>query len=126
MLVSFIPMGLIILAATRLTSQFGYLRVVRISAFVFMIAPLLINFKLSIVTLGLFCCFLPISAFAISSIPVVNCLWTQFPKDMGKATGIAIFFFSMGSIIWSVLFMKIINPNNDKAIIDADEFSYFS
>lgn len=91
-----------------------------------MISPLLINFKLNLLTLTLFCLFLPATSFSISAIPVINCLWTQFSADRNKATALAVVFFSAGSIIWNLVFMALINPDNRIALIDDNGVAYFS
>lgn len=64
------------------------------------------------VIFNVFCVFLPISAYAISSISVINCLWTQFPKSRNKATAIAVVSFGLGGIFWNYLFTITVNPDN--------------
>jgi len=44
--------------------------------------------------------------------PVINCLWTHFPRDLSKVSGIAVLMFSLGMIFWNLLFLFIVNPDN--------------
>lgn len=77
-----------------------------------MLAPQLINFSFTLITFSIFCVFIPACTFAISSIPVINCLWTQFSEVKHKATAIAVFSFGLGAIIWNYFFTMKVNPNN--------------
>lgn len=79
---------------------------------IFAFSPYLINLGLNEVTLGLFYLFVPITCFAISSIPILNCLWSQFPNHLNKVSGSAVLFFSLGMIMWNMMFLHITNPNN--------------
>lgn len=110
-------MSLVILVATWLSNRFGYERVIRICAAIFFISPLVIHIKFTILTLVIFVLFIPVSAFAISSIPVINCLWTQFPTVMNLSTSIAVTCFGLGGVLWNILFMFINNPYNKQAQI---------
>lgn len=66
------------------------------------------------------------SCFALSSIPILNCLWSQFPKDLNKVSGSAILFFSLGMITWNILFFVIVNPDNKPAEIDEHSQAFFT
>jgi hypothetical protein len=124
MLCAVIPASFAVFLSLRLDALFGYKKVVRICACIFAFSPYLINFSLNLFTLGLFYLLVPITCFAISSIPVLNSLWSQFPKDLNKVSGAAVLFFSLGMIIWNLTFVGIINPDNIKAQIINEE-AYF-
>lgn len=112
LLCAIIPSSFAVLISTRLTKRFGYKRVIRVCAAVFAFTPFLINFKMNLLTLGFCFLLIPITSFAISSIPILNCLWSQFPKDLNKVSGFAVLFFAVGMILWNLIFMSISNPNN--------------
>lgn len=78
-LLMIIPMSLLTLFATKLSDRFGYEKVIKVCGYIFFLSPFVMYFWFNMFTLSFFCMFLPISSFAISSIPVINCLWTQFP-----------------------------------------------
>jgi hypothetical protein len=56
--------------------------------------------------------FLPFVSFAISTIPVINCLWTRFKDMKNKATAIAVISYALGGILWNYLFTLAVNPKN--------------
>jgi len=116
----------LVLLATRFSSYLGYKTVIRICAVLFTLMPLVLNFKFNFVTLAVFFVFFPITCFSLSAIPIINCLWSQFPKDLNKVSGAAILFFSLGMITWNIIFFKVVNPDNLKADIDEENQAYFS
>jgi len=75
-----------------------------------------------------FCTLLPVSAFAISSIPLINCLWTQFPYAKNKATSVAVVSFATGGALWNFLFTKFVNPHNETTTVldKASGMAFFS
>jgi hypothetical protein len=112
MLCAIIPASFAVLLSTRLTSYFGYKKVIRACALIFAFSPYLINLGLNEFTLGLFYLLIPISCFAISSIPILNCLWSQFSSDLNKVSGSAVLFFALGMIVWNLMFSGLTNPHN--------------
>jgi len=112
MLCSIIPASFTVLMSTRLAKRFGYKRVVRVSSFIFAFAPFMINFSMNLITMGLCYILIPVSCFAISSIPILNCLWSQFPNDLNKISGLAVLFFAVGMIVWNLIFLRFTNPGN--------------
>jgi len=113
-----IPTSIFILIATKFSSYMGYKAVIRWCAVIFSLSPLIINIKLNLFTLAFFFLLVPMSCFALSSIPILNCLWSQFPKDLNKVSGSAVLFFSLGMITWNIIFFQIVNPENKPAVID--------
>jgi hypothetical protein len=113
-----IPTSIFILIATKFSSYMGYKSVIKWCAIFFSLSPLVINIKLNLFTLALFFLLIPMSCFALSSIPILNCLWSQFPKDLNKVSGSAVLFFSLGMILWNIIFFQIVNPDNKPAEID--------
>jgi hypothetical protein len=63
-------------------------------------------------TLLIFGMLLPTTAFSISTIPVINCLWTRFKYMKNKATAIAVVCFTIGGMFWNYMFTLSVNPNN--------------
>lgn len=100
------------LFANHFARLIGYKAVIRICAVIFLISPTIINIHFSIVTFAIFWLVIPLSCFCLAAIPVLNCLWTHFKKDLSKVSGVAVMGFSVGMIFWSLLFLYIVNPNN--------------
>lgn len=71
---------------------------------------------------------MPICSFAISSVPIINCLWTQYPKSKNKAMAVAVICFGVGGVIWNYFFTKLVNPQNETTtVIDpVTGMSFFS
>lgn len=112
MLGAMIPSTISALFSTRFTAAYGYQSVIRVCSIIFTISPLILNIVMNKFVVALFYLYIPVTCFAISSIPVLNCIWSQFHKDLNKISGAAILFFSLGTIIWNIIFTAIINPNN--------------
>lgn len=74
-------------------------------------------FWFSTFVLNVFCVLIPVSAYSISSIPIINCLWTQFPKDKNKATSAAVICFGAGGAMWNYLFTLYVNPENETTVV---------
>jgi hypothetical protein len=126
MLCAMIPSSFTVLMSTRLAKRFGYKLVVRVCSFIFALTPFIINFSMNLVTLGLCYILIPVSCFAISSIPILNCLWSQFPNDLNKISGLAVLFFALGMIVWNLIFLQFTNPGNESAVIDSQNQAFFS
>lgn len=110
-----IPTSIFVLIATKFSSYMGYKAVIRWCAVIFSLSPLVINISLNLFTLAFFFLLVPMSCFALSSIPILNCLWSQFPRDLNKVSGSAVLFFSLGMITWNIIFFQIVNPDNKPA-----------
>jgi hypothetical protein len=125
MLVSVIPMVIALVFATNLCNRYGYEFVLRVCSFIFFLAPLvnLICFRLD--TFVIFSIIIPGSMFALGSVPILNCMWTQFPESKNRITAALVVAFGVGSIVWNLLFMHMINPTNEAAVEHGD-ISYFS
>ena len=119
LLAGVIPMSIIILIAPALSNRFGYEFVIKVCAFVFLLSPQALNFGDSLILITVFAILLPATAFAVSTIPIFNCMWTQFPLNKNTITSLAVTCFAVGTIFWNFLFTIIVNPHNlDTEIYD--------
>jgi hypothetical protein len=125
LLYAIIPAIVSVMLANPFSRLVGYRNAIRTCAIVFLLSPMAINWKFNITMFGIFWMIIPILCFCIAGIPLLNCLWTQFPKDLNKISGLAILNFSLGMIFWSLLFMYLINPENIKAMIDPSGLPIF-
>jgi hypothetical protein len=126
LLLAILPSSLSVLLASRLSRFIGYKNLISGCAIIFSITPLVINIKMNLVILAVCYLLVPICCFSISSIPILNCLWSQFPQHLNKVSGAAVLFFSLGMITWNLIFMAICNPKNLSARIDANNQPFFS
>lgn len=112
LLCTIVPSVIAMLIATTLSRKFGYKLVIRACGLLFAVVPLIVNLKINLFVLGFCYLLLPVSLLSISSVAVLNCLWSQFPKHLNKVSGIAVLSFSLGSIVFNLLFVTFTNPNN--------------
>jgi hypothetical protein len=80
---------------------------------------------MSTFTLGLFYLMVPITSLTVASVPVLNCLWSHFPKHLNKVSGSAVLFFAVGSVAFNLLFTFLVNPGNEQAVIQTDKQAFF-
>ena len=85
---------------------------IRVCGVVFAVVPYIINIRMDLFVLGLCYLVIPVSCLSISSVPVLNCLWSQFPTHLNKVSGIAVLFFALGTIVFNVIFVQMTNPHN--------------
>lgn len=100
--------------------------VIRGCGILFAVFPYIINIEMNVVVLGLCYLAIPVSCLSISSVPVLNCLWSQFPTHLNKVSGIAVLCFSLGSIVFNIIFVHITNPHNQQALVDENNQAYFT
>ena len=125
LLCAIIPLGLTVPFANPFSRLVGYKTSIRLFSVVFMVSPLMLNFSFTTVTFAIFWIIIPIFSFLMAGIPLLGCLWTQFPKDLSKVSSVAVLMFSFGMIVWNLLFMQMINPDNVQADVDAEGFPVF-
>jgi len=125
LLYAIIPAILSVMIANPFSRLVGYRNAIRTCAILFILSPMVINWKFNLLIFGIFWMIIPILCFCIAGIPLLNCLWTQFPKDLNKISGLAILMFSLGMIFWNLCFMYMINPDNIRAEIDASGLPIF-
>lgn len=113
-----IPICFAVLLSNPFARLVGYKNAIRICAFIFASVPHLINFTFTPIAFAIFWVVVPLSCFCLGAMPILNCLWTQFPKDLSKVSGVAVMIFSTGMIFWNLIFLFIVNPDNEKAVID--------
>jgi hypothetical protein len=112
LLCALIPTCLAVLLSNPFARLVGYKMAVRLSALFFLISPMMINFKFDITIFAFFWLVMPLCCFCLGAIPVLNCLWTHFKKDLSKISGVAVMAFSVGMIFWNLVFLFIVNPDN--------------
>lgn len=125
LLFAIVPLSIVILLANPFSRLVGYKIAIRMWCFIYILSPMMINFSLTTTTFAIFWLLIPISSFCMASVPIINCLWTQFPRDLNKISGLAILMFSLGMIFWNLVFMAIVNPENIKSVVDEQSIPIF-
>jgi hypothetical protein len=55
------------------------------------------------------------TGFALVVYPLLNCIWSHYPKQEGKISGLLMGVFSFGIILNILMITGISNPDNDEA-----------
>ena len=121
-----VPTSLIILIAPAISNRIGYELTIKLCGWIFLVSPQLLIMKTTVLTTWIFGLLIPCSCFAVSTIPLFNCMWTQFPQHRNKVTSVAVTCFSLGGILWNTLFTILVNPNNLKTTIEEEGMQFFS
>ena len=77
-LIIIIPMIICMLISPYLCNRYGYEFVTRCCAFTYLIIPQFVNINFNFYLFIIVCLLIPTCCFAISTVPVLNCVWTQF------------------------------------------------
>lgn len=125
LLCALIPTSCAVLLSNPFARLLGYKAAVRICAFLFLLSPIVINWYCTVASFALFWLVIPLSCFCLGAMPVLNCLWSHFRRDLSKVSGLAVVFFSLGIIFWNLLFLFIANPQNIGADINEHNMPIF-
>lgn len=63
------------------------------------------------------------SAISIALLPALNCLWSYFHNSKNIHNAFCIMSYGIGAMSWNIMFTQIVNPNNAKAIINANNIA---
>ena len=113
-----IPSSFLVFLGPKLSYQFGFEKTLKIFALLFLISPLFTQISFNLYMVFLFFYMLPLTAFEIGSISLFNCLWSHFPESLGRVTGMSLFFFGFGEVVWGILLSFLVNPENRTATIN--------
>lgn len=110
------------LFSVKIAEKTGYTTLIRIASFIFVIGITSSAFASSC-QLFIICFFgIAGTCYGISAIPTLNCMWSHFSKkDTGKVSGIAFFFFSISSLIFTFIIFQVTNPDNRPGSISYKE-----
>lgn len=105
------------LYSTKLSNLFGYEIVIRASACIFFISPLVSQFLPSFGVFVICCLVIPATCFSVITVPLLSCMWEYFPLSRSKVTALLVVVYAVGSLVWNILTMHMMNPHNQKASI---------
>ena len=52
-------------------------------------------------------------------------MWSQFPNIKNKITAIVVVSFGIGNLVWNLLFMHLVNPENKEMSVKGKDLYYF-
>jgi MFS family permease len=112
MIILVIPVILCLFFSTTIANKIGYLKLIRICAFVYFIFPIVSFFNFNLIVFVICLMIAPTCAFTLSLIPLFNCLYSYYGTNKNLVTGLVIGSFSLGAIIWNLIATILINPDN--------------
>lgn len=115
------PVALCLIFSAKICSYYGHVNVIRVSAVVFLFAPLGTFLSFDFVTFALCNLILPCSAFAMSLVPMFACMYSYAGKNKSLVTALAIGSLSIGAICWNLGVTIAINPENIIPDIETDD-----
>lgn len=68
---------------------------------------------------------IPASMLGMSIVPILNCIWTQYPESKNKMTALLVFAYGAGTMIWNIILLHQINPLNREATIKDGDLYFF-
>jgi MFS family permease len=104
-------------AAPCLGDRFGYVRISRISAAVFLVSPQLATFTFGLYPFIMLCLVMPVCAFGLSIISIIKCVWEFYPSSRNKITAWLSVAYGLGVFLWSFVFMHMMNPENEEPTV---------
>jgi hypothetical protein len=124
--ISVIPMLAALILSTKLCRIFGFDPVIRFACAMFLLSPMTSLLVFHPYTFILFSIVIPGSAFALTTIPILNCMWSHFPESKNKITALLVIGFGLGGVLWNLLFLHLINPHNQPAKLKVGNINFFS
>lgn len=105
-------MTICLILSAKIGNKIGHVKIIKISAFIFIVAPLFSFFSFHFVMFTIFNLILPCSAFAMALVPLFTCMYSYYSQNKSVATAMSIGSFSIGAIVWNIAITLSINPDN--------------
>lgn len=112
-----IPVGAALMGSTALCKHLGHSGAVRVCAVAFAVSQTVVWVDFSLFVVVVFGLAIPACCLAVSLVPTLHLLWSSFLSQKSLCTALNLVFLGAGSILWSLLFLHIVNPNNSAAHI---------
>lgn len=112
LIATIIPLSIILLLSTRICDALGYVKTIKLCSLIFTISQFGIYFNFSLLVFVIFTLIIPISCLSVSLIPTMNLLWSHFHRRKSVCTALNLVFMGIGTIIWNILFIHLVNPHN--------------
>jgi len=120
---SILPILIGIIFSVLLAMKIGYKRLIFIASTMYSVGILI---SIIINNFLFFCIFyigVSTSGYAIGAMPIYVCIWSHFINEKGKVTGVLIFFQGIGTLVFSLIALALINPENKEGTIKYSEGS---
>lgn len=105
-----VPLSIVLLLSTKVCDYLGYTKAIRLCAIIFFVSQVIMHLKFTLVLFTVFTLTIPVSCITVSLIPAINLLWSHFPRQKSICTAVTLVFLGLGTIIWNVAFISLVNP----------------
>ena len=105
------------LLSVKIAEKVGYEIIIRIASILYPLGIFLSGFTSSFGAFAFFYLAFSLTSFSLSTLPILNCLFTHFTAHSGKVSALAFFFNGIAGTIFSAVAYAMINPDNLKATI---------
>ena len=119
--IAILPITIGMVFSLNLAEKIGFENLIKICGFMYPFGIFCSAFSENFYLFSIFYVALTCTSFSLSCVPIITCLYSHFPKDSGKVSGLLFFFNGMSSLFYSLCALKLINPNNVQADIEYSE-----
>lgn len=113
---SIIPLFFGMLFSVRIAEKIGFGRLIKITAYTYSAGIILSILYKNLIFFLIFYVGVAVTSEALTSIPVMVCLWSHFNKKNGKVTGLLICMSCLSQLMFSYIAVAMINPHNEKGV----------
>lgn len=110
-----IPLSIILVLSNKVCDKLGYTKTIKLCAIIFFFSQLIMYIKFSLILFTIFTLLIPVSCITISLIPTLNLLWSHFLNKKSICTAVNLVFLGLGTILWNIVFVALVNPDNEEA-----------
>ncbi len=108
-----IPISITLLLSTKISDRLGYTQTIQLCSWIFFASQIILYIKLTLVLFTIFTLIIPVAMITVSLIPTVSILWSHFLRQKSICTAITLVFLGLGTIIWNIAFIELVNPDNE-------------
>jgi len=121
-----IPLSIILVLSNKICEQLGTIKTIQLCSIIFFISQFAIYINFSLITFVIFTLIVPVSCITVAIIPTLNLIWSHFSSIKSICTAVNLVFLGLGTILWNISFIALVNPNNEEAVIDSSQNPLFS
>lgn len=111
-IVTVVPLSVILIFSTKICEKLGYINTIKVCSAIFFLSQAFIYLAFNLLIFVIFTLIIPISCLSVSLIPTLNLLWSHYHDKKSIVMAVNMLFLGLGTILWNVLFMVLVNPSN--------------
>ena len=116
-----LPSAFAMLFSANLSERLGHVRFIRLTVLVYLVLLFFASLARNVVQFLILYVGVSYTAFSFYTIPVINCVWSHFPKLSGRVTGYAFLCHQLSAFVYSFVLTALMNPRNEAADVALQE-----